>query len=785
MAQGGSTDFSACQPGDAVEYFSQSADTWIPTSIHEVADSGFSVACKKGRLLPFQNPPGVRCISGASAAGSEVGASAAGSGVVSDSPPGVIIGRSRGEIDPWWTRKVREALQLHKGTKGIFAHYEQKYPNGDPQMGLGRMLCSEFPLGDEKASARRSPDSTRGPLHPSSFAFATSAWDLFFVYDSDFEREVMAIVVDGLPQPGLHVQPFGQVAHNTFFAWKPDGEYRVFVRIAAILFIAISSVEDGVRNPEWLVSDLSVLPASCSHHANGVRRGLVALKNTILASKQNRAADPLMIDHMLMEMCSNSATDALSAVGSGQPSAVGSGIASKTTPESFINRYNASVSYDQSLVLKDNAARRQQNLRDPAKCTAAMKFMMRAATEEANSFADTGLSLEIMALPELWAGNVFIGTTHPMWAQYGRTCEDSCLRALKILLASAKKGCAFTSQKFKAVARRLGFAVAVSRGIFGRRSVSQAICEDMVKRVEEGLYDDDIDNIINDCDEGAPHSDDLSMDRHLAEVSQFVQDGLELHETACTANPEAEARLEKAAAMDDEEWFVAEVEHEVGAFLKARGARVKLVDALKGKKDAWHTRVDCNVKEATASFAEQHAPFVKLDLDAPAEFQKALSERMAFLARERRVDVQKVLVAFGIDLSVLGGVTDEALKLCDVALQLLKPRDILIVIAHGAPSAAGSVSAGGSVPPSRSGVMARTLPGLPVAPSEIGVASNKATIRAQLVAEFDKVMDKMKGAPCGGQLLRCFFIFWGGGGGHRLPRNEFSVCPHLRANFVS
>ena len=80
----------------------------------------------------------------------------------------------------------------------------------------------------------------------------------------------------------------------------------------------------------------------------------------------------------------------------------------------------------------------------------------------------------------------------------------------------------------------------------------------MMTRVEEGLYDKDIDNQINHCDEGAPHTDDLSMDRHLAEVNQFVQDGLELQETVRASNPEAGARLEKAAAMGDEEWFLAE-----------------------------------------------------------------------------------------------------------------------------------------------------------------------------------------------------------------------------------
>ena len=138
--------------------------------------------------------------------------------------------------------------------------------------------------------------------------------------------------------------------------------------------------------------------------------------------------------------------------------------------------------------------------------------------------------------------------------------------------------------------------------------------------------------------------------------------------------------------------------------------------------------------------------------DSAADFQKAFNDRKGFVAKERRVEIKKVLSAFCIDLSVLGGVTDEALKLCDLALKLLQTRDILMVICHGAPQAASageSGSADGSGSASGSGV---AHPGLPVAPSNIGVASNKAAVRAQLVAEFDRIMEKLKGARQGNSL---------------------------------
>ena len=740
-----------------MEYFSRSTQEWTPTQIADVTQEGFSVLLKRKTIHPFREPPRVRRrlhgefsspAGSTTTAGSVNSANGSEAEAISASPAEVTeveVGseRPRGEPDPFWEKKVRDELKSQTRVLSIFEKYEQTYPDGDAQTALGRMLRDQFP-SPQLLQVSQLPDHSRGSCHPSDFAFVPSAWDLFFVYESDFVREVLAIVVDGLVQPGLQIQPFSVNVADKYFSWKPDGEYRVFVRMAAILFIAITSVEENVKNPSWLVSDLSELSVTCIRHDSALKRGLAALKNTVLASKQNRAADPLMIDHMLTDLCGS--VDALSAVGS---------VAGETTtPDVFISRYNASVSYNPEMMLAEGAARRQVYLRDPTKCTPAMKALMRLATEEASSFAETGLSLEIMALPEFWIGCAFTGSSHPLWMQYGRTTEESCMRSLQVLFSSSKKGTIMTSSKFKSMARRLAFAIAATNGVFGRRSVSLTICDDMVQRVADGLYDEDIDNQINDCDEGAPQTDVLSMDAHLAEVSQFVQDGLELQATANASNPEDDARLEKASGMGEEEWVVAELKHEVARFLKAKDDRYKLEEARNVKNDTHIKRVTANVKEATSSFAEHHAPIVPLNLSSPEGFQKELRARIEFVARERRVDVEKVLTVFSIDLSILGGVMEDALKLCDMVTGLLQPKDILIVICHGA-----SVQAPTQASPRASQVR----PGLPVAPSDIGVASEKAANRAQLVADFDKVIDKMKLVPRRGQLLGCFSL-WGRGG---------------------
>lgn len=388
------------------------------------------------------------------------------------------------------------------------------------------------------------------------------------------------------------------------------------------------------------------------HQTSPIGRGLASLKSTILASKQNRMVDPLMVDHMLQGLCSSTALAALSAGGSGTAAGAGSasgtsGLVDLTGVEAFIDRYNASVNYDPSLMLVEKAATRQRNLLDPSKCSAEMKALMRSAVEDASAFEDTGMSLEILAQGEFWIGFVFVSSSHLQWVQLCRTSEASCLASLRALFAGKAKQRAYSAPGFKLLARRIAFATNVIQGTFGRRSVSRQICDSMFNRVLDGLYNDDIDNLINDCDDEAPQNDDLAMDAHLAEVCAFVQDVVELQEAETSANPEEQARAEAAASMGEAEWFMAELEHDLGSFLKARGAKDKLVESLCAKETEWQKLADVNVKEATSSFAQCHAPIVKYEANA---FKKIVSACKDQIAKERQCEVKKVLAVYWLDL---------------------------------------------------------------------------------------------------------------------------------------
>ena len=414
------------------------------------------------------------------------------------------------------------------------------------------------------------------------------------------------------------------------------------------MFMSITSVDLGIHNPDWLITDFSKLAGLHMPQTTPVARGLSSLKSTILASRQNRMADPLMIDHMLQNLFKPATSDALSVPSalSAGGSGLGMGSALKNAG-AFIDKYNAYVQCDKSLVLQNAAALRQCNLLDLAKCSPEMKALMRATVEAASSFEDAGLSLQICGLGEFWIGHVCVPSSHPQWAALGRTTKSSCMAALEALFAAKAKVAGLTASGFRSMARRLAFATNIVQGTFGRGSVSRTICTTMLQRVRDGLYDDDIDNLLGDCDEEAPKNDDLAMDRYLVEVSTFVQDALELQEAEKSANLEEQARVEAATSMGEADWFMAELEHDMSNFLKERIKREKLRESLKAKEADWQKRVDDNVKEAISTFAQKHVPIFKFQAGT---FKAQLEARKEQLAKERRCEVKKVLAVLWLDL---------------------------------------------------------------------------------------------------------------------------------------
>ena len=180
------------------------------------------------------------------------------------------------------------------------------------------------------------------------------------------------------------------------------------------------------------------------------------------------------------------------------------------------------------------------------------------------------------------------------------------------------------------------------------------ILERFADLVKSGTYDEDIDGIINSCDEDVGESLDVDMDKYLVEASALVQDILESQEASAAQNDADQARMEAAVGLDDAEWFLAEVEHDVKAFRKIRAERLQKADALKAKEQEYNERVRRNVSEATSGYVSNHVPILSISYDNPGFWdvlKREIDGHAKRIAQDAGCDVGSVLRVLWCDLS--------------------------------------------------------------------------------------------------------------------------------------
>ena len=112
------------------------------------------------------------------------------------------------------------------------------------------------------------------------------------MYESDFVRELKEILTNGLQAAALEVQPFGGLSGvgETWadFNWQPDGKYVNFVRCAVVVYITHTVIQESLRLPPWLEEDFVGLGSFYIPRGSPTERCIAGLKDSILASKQNR-----------------------------------------------------------------------------------------------------------------------------------------------------------------------------------------------------------------------------------------------------------------------------------------------------------------------------------------------------------------------------------------------------------------------------------------------------------------------------------------------------------------
>ena len=200
-------------------------------------------------------------------------------------------------------------------------------------------------------------------------SFSPKVFEFFFVYASDFLSEVDHIVGEGLKDVCLHVRPHDFDKRSlssgqdwSDFAWLPCSSYSNLVRFVAIVFIAISSAagsdaESGGAGPvslvapplpQWLKDDLSAVRVEHVRRGGRQERTFHSLGRSCHEHSVARYVDPLMVDRLIGSLMDTAADR------------------EDQNPKiaNLINKYNASVYFNEKLMLKDYLTPVQVALRD-------------------------------------------------------------------------------------------------------------------------------------------------------------------------------------------------------------------------------------------------------------------------------------------------------------------------------------------------------------------------------------------------------------------------------------
>ena len=220
------------QKGEQVQFFDTHAKLWVDTVISEVdpatlyPSTRYKVACKSAwqrdlqKLRPPTSAKGMKeeedmavepteptaspvfggddAADGATASASEVG------GVV-------VLGRDRGEADDALSKLVHEWITQFGSVSAIMSKFEETYGTVEEKIKVKARMLGIFSKEARKgacfAKFQSAPGSASfsGHVHPCMLCFRAAAWKQFFVYESDFIREVQYIWQHGLENAGLEL----------------------------------------------------------------------------------------------------------------------------------------------------------------------------------------------------------------------------------------------------------------------------------------------------------------------------------------------------------------------------------------------------------------------------------------------------------------------------------------------------------------------------------------------------------------------------------------------------
>ena len=147
------------------------------------------------------------------------------------------------------------------------------------------------------------------------------------------------------------------------------------------------------------------------------------------------------------------------------------------------------------------------------------------------SFEASGLSLQLLNIPEFWVNERFVSTTHQQWAALCTTTAESCIISLEHVFSRSSAGKPIAASSYRVFAKRLAVFCNTSKG-FLRRGMAPETLQVMLKKVLNGQYDDDLDAIIDDVEEEVPEGP-LQYEKNPCQAKLEVRALVQLMDCGC------------------------------------------------------------------------------------------------------------------------------------------------------------------------------------------------------------------------------------------------------------
>ena len=586
-------------------------------------------------------------------------------------------------------------------------------------------------------------------------SLSPDAWDVFFVYPSDFIRHVNDIIACGMDGRVLSVRPFLPVSPSfqgrvwSDFAWGPDGSYSAFCQAAALVFIivtvarrlgvsasrsdgSVAGLDEGPPElPEWLIQDLSSMSAVYVYHGGGdLQRAFNILRQSIFQSHAHRAVDPILGSSMIASLKENYSNN-------------------------FIKKYNAQVFYVRDLMLQNNSAWVQGQLMDRTRCTEEMTNCMVKRIDKVRRMDDSGLSQKIMRLPDFWVGKQFVKTSHPQLSLLFVTTPWSCLQTLCHLFDKADAGRSISSDQYAAFARKAAIFDNLRRGTFARLQVDSGVQDSLWTLVAAGAYDIEFAEMMSFCDDDVPLIP-KDMDAFLLERSGMLQTAMEGCQTEGASpqpgqqGPDSAAVSVASVATSPAERFLALLEKDVSEYGDFVEARAETMPQLRAAEESYAQGIRPAALAVAKVFADKYVPMMPYRGDYRTFLEglpKIVEDRLQEIASHCSCNVGDILRVCWFDLTSLGAPTATNLDFCGKGTATVAgSRGLAMILCSDTPAGKGRPGTGmpkkadASSEPLGGSQASSMLGSLPPAPSNFQHLADQAQRKAFMVNDLQSIL---------------------------------------------